>query len=65
MEHSCEEIPLSEAAYMLGWKWAKTFDALLEGRLEGQRGVNGRWRVRRESVERLKRQLTSAAPTAA
>ena len=55
-----EEIPLSEAAYLLSWRWAKAFDALLEGRLEGKRGANGRWRVTRASVERLKRELSAA-----
>lgn len=58
------EIPLSEAAFSLKAPWRSCYDWLLSGRLSGRK-VNGRWMVDASSVERVRRERETPAPTAA
>jgi hypothetical protein len=48
------EMSLPAACRALGKSWPQVWRLLLQGVLEG-RLVNGRWRIRRSSVERVRR----------
>lgn len=49
-------VPLAAAAQRLGWPWARAFDAILTGRLAGQRR-GGRWYVCADALDRLAGEL--------
>jgi hypothetical protein len=53
-------MPLSLAAQKLGWPWARTRDAVLTGRLQGELR-NGRWEVLASSVEAVREAAGAAA----
>jgi hypothetical protein len=57
LKHNDEvELLLSDAAHELGLSWAATWRLVLTGALDGQRDrISGRWRVKKSSVERVKR----------
>ncbi len=57
-------VPLSVAAQRLRWSWGQTFDAILKGRLAGERR-KGRWYVSVQSVDGILHEgKRNAAPVA-
>lgn len=54
MTDDMREIPLVEAAHLLGLSWAAAWRLMLTGQLVGNRR-NGKWFVNRESVDEFRR----------
>jgi hypothetical protein len=48
-----KRIPLPEAARLLGWRYWRTRDALLVGKLRGGRAPDGRYWIETTSVRKL------------
>lgn len=59
-----KELSLPDASRALGLSWHQSYRLLCMGRLDARR-VRGRYRITRESVERVKRTMTEQAPTTA
>ena len=47
------QISLAEAARLLAWPYRKTYDAYLDGRLDGTRDATGHYLISRKSVNAL------------
>ena len=55
-----EHISTGQAAQIIGLSYQKTQRAIFENKLDAEM-VNGRWRISRESAERLRRELEQEA----
>ena len=47
-----DSVSLPDAAYMLGITYSNALDLLYTRRIEGKRGLNGRWQISRASLLR-------------
>jgi len=63
MTQAREEIPLTEAAHLIGWDYQRLRSSVLRRECDG-RQVYGRWVVDRESVLRLRDTHSRAAADA-
>lgn len=59
------ELTLAESAQELHVSWAQAWTYLLRGRLSGRKNGSGRWVVTRNSVERLRKELSGDSRPAA